>query len=133
MLVVILVCYRAFLDMLSGVVWCHGHLVTESQAHGKLTVRRDVKEQARPTAEKAASSAKEGTDKAAGHAKGATDSAAQRAKEGTDSAAEAADKTGDELAEGDSKEEHEPQTDEGSKDSESTLSWAVHKLTGGIL
>lgn len=126
--------------MLSGIFgYAIGHcVVSGSCCHRvpgswEVIVRRDVKEQARPTAEKAASSAKEGTDKAAGHAKGATDSAAQRAKEGTDSAAEAADKTGDELAEGDSKEEHEPQTDEGSKDSESTLSWAVHKLTGGIL
>lgn len=94
---------------------------------------RDVKKQARPTADKAASSAKEGADKAAGRAKSTTDSTAQQAKEGTDSAAEAADKTGDELAEGDTTGEHEPNTDEGSKDSESTVSWVVHKLTGGIL
>ena len=99
----------------------------------ELILCRDVKNQAGPTADKMASSAKEGTDKAAGHAKSATDSTAQQAKEGTDSTAEAADNTGDELAEGDTKGEHEPNTDEGSKDSESTVSWAIHKLTGGIL
>ena len=94
---------------------------------------RDVKKEARPTANKAASSAKEGADEAAGRAESATDNTAQRAKEGTDSAAKAADKTGDELAEGDTTGELEPNTDEGSKDGESTVSWVVHKLTGGVL
>ena len=95
---------------------------------------RDVKEQARPTAESAADSAKEGADQAAGQAKGGADKAAGHAKKGADSAADAADRKGSGVTEesaGDDDEDID-KSDEGGEGEggQSTIGWVYNKLTG---